>query len=37
MEELDKRKLRLYKFMIDSGRKTIDEIPEPYKSAIESA
>lgn len=27
-------KARLYKFLIDMERTTIDEVPEPYKSEI---
>lgn len=27
-------KLRLYKFLLAMGRITVDDIPEPYKSAI---
>jgi len=27
-------KLRLYKFLLVMGRITVDDIPEPYKSAI---
>jgi hypothetical protein len=25
---------RLYKFLIDMGRITIDDVPEPYKSEL---
>ena len=32
---MDKRKLRLYKFLLKMGRITIDDVPEPYKSAVE--
>ena len=34
MEAIDERKLRLYKFLLDMGRITIDDVPEPYKSEI---
>lgn len=27
-------KARLYKFLIDLGRTTIEEVPEPFKSEI---
>jgi hypothetical protein len=27
-------KARLYKFLIDVGRITIDDVPEPYKSEL---
>lgn len=31
---MDERKLRLYKFLLDMGRITLDEIPEPYYSEL---
>ena len=31
---MNERKLRLYKFLLDMGRITIDEIPEPYKTEL---
>ena len=31
---MDERRLRLYQFLYDLERKTIEEIPEPYKSSI---
>lgn len=27
-------KARLYKFLLDMGRVTIEEVPEPYKSEL---
>ena len=27
-------KARLYKFLLDMGRITIDDVPEPYKSEL---
>jgi len=30
-------KARLYKFLIDMGRITIEDVPEPYKSEILNA
>lgn len=30
-------KARLYKFLIDMNRTTIDEVPEPYKTEIINA
>jgi len=27
-------KVRLYKFLLDVGRITIDDVPEPYKSEL---
>ena len=32
---MDKRKLRLYKFLLKMGRITIDDVPEPYKDEAE--
>lgn len=32
---MDERKLRLYRFLLEMERMTIDEIPEPYKGVIE--
>lgn len=31
---MDERKLRLYEFMVFSGFKTLEEIPEPYQSEL---
>ena len=31
---MDERKLRLYKFLLDMGRTTLEDIPEPYKAAL---
>lgn len=31
---MDERKLRLYKFLLEIGRITLTDIPDPYKSAI---
>jgi hypothetical protein len=31
---MDERKLRLYKLLLDNNRITLDEIPEPYKTAL---
>ena len=28
-------KARLYKFLLDMGRITIEDVPEPYKSELE--
>ena len=28
-------KARLYKFLLDLGRITLDEVPEPYRSELE--
>ena len=33
--QLDEKKLRLYRFLLNMGRITIDDVPEPYKSAVE--
>ena len=30
-------KARLYKFLLDMGRITLDDVPEPYKSEILNA
>ena len=30
-------KTRLYKFLLDMGRITIEDVPEPYKSEILNA
>ena len=30
-------KARLYKFLLDMGRITIEDVPEPYKSEILNA
>ncbi len=31
---MDERLLRLYKFLLDMGRITIDNVPEPYKTEL---
>lgn len=31
---MDERKLRGYLFLLDMGRITIDDVPEPYRSVI---
>jgi hypothetical protein len=31
---MDEKKLRLWKLLLDNGRVTIENIPEPYKSAL---
>ena len=31
---MDERKLRGYKFLIEMERITVEDVPEPYKSAI---
>jgi hypothetical protein len=31
---IDERKLRVYRYLVEIGRMTIDEVPEPYKGAI---
>ena len=31
---LDERKLRLYKFLVENGRMTLEEVPEPYRSEL---
>ena len=31
---MDERKLRLYKFLLDMGRVTLEDIPEPYRTEI---
>ncbi len=32
---MEERKLRLYKFLLNMNRITIEDIPEPYKTEIE--
>ena len=32
---MDERKLKLYKTALEMGKITIDDVPEPYRSAIE--
>ena len=32
---IDERKLRLYQFLLQMGRIIVDDVPEPYKSAVE--
>jgi hypothetical protein len=36
MSEINQVVIRLYKFLVSVGRVTVDELPEPYKSVIES-
>ena len=31
---MDERKLRLYKFLLDMKRVTLEDIPEPYRTEI---
>ena len=31
---IDQRKLRLYKYKVDTGMMTIDQVPEPYQAEI---
>ena len=33
---MDERKLRIYRFLYEMGRLALEDIPEPYRSAIES-
>ena len=33
---MDERKLRLYKFLLDMNRVTLEDIPEPYRTEIGS-
>ena len=28
---MDERKLRLYKFLVDNGRMTLEQVPESYR------
>lgn len=37
MTTLDPRKLNGYIFLLNMGRITIEDVPEPYKSEIENA
>jgi hypothetical protein len=30
-------KAKLYKFLLDMGRITVDDVPDPYRSEIEGA
>jgi len=32
---MDERKLRLYRWMLNAGKILLENIPEPYKSAIQ--
>ena len=32
---MDERKLRLYKFLVASGRLTLEQVPEEYRAEIE--
>ena len=32
---MDDRKLRLYQFLLDMGRITINDVPESYKSELQ--
>lgn len=34
---IDERMLRIYKFLIQMGRLTVEQVPEPYRTAILSA
>lgn len=34
---VDERRLRLYEFLLEMERITIDEVPDPYKTAIQEA
>lgn len=31
---IDERKLNLYRYMVDSGMRTLEQIPEPYRTAL---
>jgi hypothetical protein len=31
---MDERKIRLYKFLLELGRITIDQVPEEYKAEV---
>ena len=31
---MDDRKLRLYKFLVDNGRMTLEQVPESYRSEL---
>lgn len=31
---MDEKKLRLYKFLLDLGRITLENIPEPYRTEL---
>lgn len=35
-ETIDPRKLTGYRLLVESGRRDISEVPEPYRSALES-
>ncbi len=32
--EINQRRLRLYKFLLDMDRISLDDVPEPYKSEL---
>ncbi len=32
MSDIDERKVRLYQWMLDAGKVTLDRIPEQYRS-----
>jgi hypothetical protein len=32
---MDERKVRLYKFLVESGKLTKDQVPEEYKESVE--
>jgi len=32
---MNERKLRLYQFLLEMGRITLDDIPEPYKTTLQ--
>lgn len=34
MEKPDERKVRLYRFLLEMNRITLNEVPDPYKTAI---
>ncbi len=35
MAGLDERKLRLYKFLVKVGRTQIEDVPSPYREALQ--
>lgn len=35
-ETIDQRKLTGYRLLVDAGRRDISEVPEPYRSVLES-
>jgi hypothetical protein len=34
---MDERYLRLYRFLLEMGRITIGDVPEPYRAELEAA